>query len=64
MGLSYAWHGITRFDEPSGTATVNLRFNRAAAWLDSDCWLPYEGRVVVHNRKATSMLVRLPYWVA
>ena len=64
VGLYYAWHGITRFDEASGTATVNLLLNRAAPWLDVDSYLPYEGRVVIHNRQARSLLVRLPYWVA
>ena len=44
VGLYYAWHGITRFDQSSGTATVNLLLNRAAPWLDVDSWLPYEGR--------------------
>lgn len=64
MGLYCAWHGTTRFDEPSGTATVNLLLNRAAPWLDLDSWLPYEGRVVIRNKLASSVLVRLPSWVA
>ncbi|MEW6753949.1 MAG: hypothetical protein AB1505_23655 [Candidatus Latescibacterota bacterium] len=62
-GLHYAWHGITRFDAPSGTATVNLLLNRAAPWLDVDSHLPHEGRVLVHNKQATALLVRLPYWL-
>jgi hypothetical protein len=64
VGLYYAWHGITRFDAGSRTATVNLLLNCAAPWLDVDGFLPYEGRVVIRNKRAASVLVRMPYWVA
>jgi hypothetical protein len=64
VGLYYAWHGITRFDGPSGTASVNLLLNRAAPWLDVDSWLPYEGRAVIRNKLARCVAIRLPYWVA
>lgn len=64
VGLYYAWHGITRFDAASRTATVNLLLNRAAPWLDVDSCLPYEGKVVLRNKQAASVLVRLPSWVA
>src|SRR5205814_2933934 len=40
IGLYYAWHGITRFDD--GVATVNLFLNRASSWMDIDSYLPYE----------------------
>jgi len=63
-GLYYAWHGITRFDEAGRTATVNLLLNRAAPWLDMDSCLPYEGKVIIRNKRAASLLVRIPYWVA
>jgi hypothetical protein len=63
IGLYYAWHGITRFDVSSRTATVNLLLNRAADWLDIDSYLPYQGKVVLHNKKARAALVRVPYWV-
>src|SRR5262249_12460914 len=61
MGLYYAWHGITRFDK--GVATVNLFLNRASAWMDVDSYLPYEGKVVLHNKNAQTALVRLPNWL-
>lgn len=64
VGLYYAWHGITRFDQVSKTATVNLLLNRTAPWLDVDSYLPYEGKVVIRNKQAWSLVVRLPYWVA
>jgi len=61
IGLYYAWHGITRFD--NGVATVNLFLNRAAPWMDIDSYLPYQGKVVLHNKKAHTVLVRIPAWV-
>jgi len=60
IGLYYAWHGITRFDD--GVATVNLLLNRASAWMDIDSYLPYEGKVVLHNKKAHTAIVRIPLW--
>jgi hypothetical protein len=64
VGLYYAWHGITRFDAASRTATVNLLLNRTAPWLDVDSCLPYEGKVILRNKQAASALVRIPYWVS
>ena len=61
VGLYYAWHGITRFDD--GVATVNLFLNRASPWMDVDSYLPYEGKVVLTNKKAHTALVRIPAWV-
>ena len=61
IGIYYAWHGITRFDD--GVATINLLLNRASPWLDIDSYLPYEGKVVIHNKKAHTILVRMPAWV-
>jgi len=61
IGLYYAWHGITRFDK--GVATVNMFLNRASAWMDVDSYLPYEGRVVLHNKQAKTALVRVPSYV-
>ncbi|HMC65759.1 MAG TPA: hypothetical protein VKI65_12540, partial [Gemmataceae bacterium] len=60
QGLYYAWHGITRFD--NGVATVNLFLNRASPWMDIDSHLPYEGKVVLHNKQARTALVRIPGW--
>ncbi|MEI6972144.1 MAG: DMT family transporter [bacterium] len=64
VGLYYAWHGITRFDASSKTATVNMLLNRASPWMDVESHQPYEGKVVLRNKQATSVLVRIPYWVA
>jgi hypothetical protein len=61
QGMYYAWHGITRFD--GGVATVNLFLNRASAWMDIDSYLPYEGKVVLHNKQAHTAMVRIPAWV-
>jgi hypothetical protein len=61
MGLYYAWHGITRFDD--GVATVNLFLNRASSWLDVVSFLPYEGKVELRNKQARTALVRIPMWV-
>ena len=61
MGLYYAWHGTTRFQD--GAATVNLFFNRASRWMDIDSYLPYEGKVELHNKEARMALVRIPSWV-
>jgi hypothetical protein len=61
MGLYYAWHGITRFDR--GVATVNLFLNRSSRWMDIDSYLPYEGKVVLRNKRAHTALVRIPDWV-
>jgi hypothetical protein len=61
IGLYYAWHGITRFND--GVATVTLFLNRASSWMDIDSYLPYEGRVELHNKQARMALVRVPNWV-
>lgn len=61
QGFYYAWHGITRFD--NGVAQVNLFLNRASAWMDIDSYVPYEGKVVLHNKTAHTALVRIPGWL-
>jgi hypothetical protein len=61
QALYYAWEGITRFHD--GVATVNLFLNRASGWMDVDSYLPYEGKVVLHNKQARSALVRIPAWL-
>lgn len=61
IGLYYAWQGITRFS--AGVATVNLLLNRASSWMDIDSYLPYEGKVELHNKQARMALVRIPNWV-
>lgn len=59
--LHGAWEAITRYSD--GTARVNLLLNRASPWLDMDSYLPYEGKVVIRNKMAKTMFVRIPRWV-
>ena len=61
QALYYVWEGIVRCD--NGAAQVNLLLNRASPWLDIDSYLPYEGKVVIKNKTAKSLSVRIPYWV-
>ena len=61
LGLYYAWEAITRCD--GDHARVNLLLNRAAPWVDIDSYLPYEGRVVIRNKTASRISVRIPPWV-
>ena len=42
---------------------MNLLLNRAAKLLDIDSHLPYEGKVVLHNKSARRISVRIPFWV-
>ena len=44
-------------------ARINLLLNRASAWLDIESHLPYEGKVVITNKSADRMAVRIPRWV-
>lgn len=57
----YAWHGITRFDH--GLAQVNLFLNRASPWMDVESYLPFEGKVILRNKQAEAVRVRIPAWV-
>lgn len=56
-----AWESTVRYS--NGTARVNLLLNRASPWLDMDSHLPYEGKVVIRNKVAKNMFVRIPRWV-
>ncbi len=60
-GLAYAWDGI--LNGCGDEVQVNLLLNRASAWLDIDSYLPYEGKVVLHNKTAWQISVRIPAWV-
>jgi DUF1680 family protein len=60
-GLYYAWEGTVR--EKGDAAQVNLLLNRAAKLLDVDSYLPFEGRVLLHNKAARRIAVRIPSWV-
>jgi hypothetical protein len=57
----YVWEGIVRYKE--GVAQINLLLNRASPWLDIDSYLPYEGKVVIKNKTAKGLAIRIPRWV-
>lgn len=59
--IYYAWESIVRCKD--GAAQVNLLLNRASPWLDVDSYLPYEGKVVIHNKSARMISIRIPCWV-
>ncbi|MBI2502949.1 MAG: hypothetical protein HYW07_06910 [Candidatus Latescibacteria bacterium] len=61
QGLYYAWEGALR--EQRDQATVNLLLNRAGQLVDVDSYLPYEGKVVIRNKAARHLALRLPSWV-
>ncbi len=61
IGFYHAWEGIVR--EQDGFAQVNLLLNRASPWLDIDSYLPYVGKVVIHNKTARQVSLRIPRWV-
>ncbi len=61
QALYYAWEAITRCND--GVAQVNLLINRASPWMDIDSCLPFEGKVVLRNKKARIVSVRIPLWV-
>jgi hypothetical protein len=60
-GLYYAWESIARC--AGDEAQVNLLLNRASPWLDLDSYLPYQGRVVIRNKTARRISVRIPAYV-
>ena len=60
VGIFYAWDGTLRYSD--GVARVNLLLNRASPWMDVDSHLPYEGKVVLRNKQAREVFVRVPLW--
>jgi hypothetical protein len=62
QAVYYAWEGIIRQTD-EGVAQVNLLLNRASKWLDVASYLPYEGKVVLTNKTAKRISVRIPAWV-
>ena len=50
-------------EQSSATAKVNLLLNRATPWLDAESYLPYEGKVVIRNKNAQRIYVRIPTWI-
>ena len=61
QGLYYAWEGALRCQ--GDTAQVNLLVNRASRLADVDSYLPYEGKVVIHNKGARRISVRVLSWI-
>jgi hypothetical protein len=61
QGFYYAWEAVVRGS--GNTAMINLLFNRFSPWLDLFSYLPYEGKVVIRNKKARNLQVRIPGWV-
>ena len=61
VGLYKAWEAIVR--ARGDAAQVSLLLNRASPWLDVDSYLPYEGKVVLRNKTARVVHVRIPRWV-
>ena len=61
QGFYYAWDAVVKGSGDS--ATVNLLFNRFSPLIDLESYLPYEGKVVIHNKKARNLQVRIPGWV-
>ncbi len=59
--LYSAWRGIVAHD--NGVVTVNLLLNRASQWVDVESYLPYEGKVIIRNKTARQVVVRMPRWV-
>ena len=60
QALYHAWESIVRHRD--GVAQVNLLLNRASPWLDLHSYLPYEGKVVIQNKTARKLAVRIPGW--
>jgi hypothetical protein len=61
QALYYVWDSILYFS--GDTAQINLLLNRASPWLDVDSHVPFEGKVVIRNKVARRVLVRIPLWV-
>ncbi|MBI2843358.1 MAG: hypothetical protein HYX78_08155 [Armatimonadetes bacterium] len=57
------WEGIVR-NLGDGLFQINLLLNRTSPWLDIESYLPYEGRVVIKNKTAKRVHVRVPNWVS
>ena len=60
-GMSAVWEATVRCRD--NVAQVNLLLNRASHWLDVESHLPYEGKVVIRNKTANRIHVRIPVWV-
>ena len=57
----FVWESIVRYKEAN--ANVNLLLNRVSPWLDVESHLPYEGKVLIRNKTAKNISIRIPAWV-
>ena len=62
QALYYAWKGILS-EGRDAAVQVNLLLNRASPWMDVSSYLPYEGKVVLRNKTARTLSLRIPDWV-
>ncbi len=63
QALYHVWESIIQ-DKGNGIAQINLLLNRASPQIDVDSYLPYEGKVIIHNKTARKLRVRIPNWVS
>lgn len=61
QGWFYAWEAIVRCR--NNEAVINLLFNRFSSWLDIESYMPYEGKVVIKNKTAKKINIRIPAWI-
>ena len=59
--IYYAWESILR--QRGDSVQLNLLMNRTSEAIDVESYLPYEGRVLLRNRGARSVSLRIPVWV-
>ena len=62
QAIYYAWEGIIQ-EKGNGVVQVNLIMNRFSPWIDILSYLPYEGKVVLKNKSAEEIFIRMPDWV-
>ncbi|MBI4586169.1 MAG: glycoside hydrolase family 127 protein [Planctomycetes bacterium] len=61
QALYYAWDSIVL--ERYGTVSVNLLIDRKSPWLDVESRLPDKGEIILRNKKAQQVTMRVPQWV-
>ena len=61
QGLYFAWEGALRCEQD--TVTINLLVNRASPLADVDSYIPYQGKVVIHNKAARRCFIRILSWI-
>jgi hypothetical protein len=61
QALYAAWDSILRYQD--STLRINLLLNKQSPWLNIESHLPHEGRVVLRNKQARKIYIRIPSWV-